>query len=435
VKQTNENYLQSCKLRETIGRGLATTASNRSKLLQSVVTGWLAFTVLLSAIGAGCGTSTSNISQPGNINVQLWVADTQNNRVLGYQAPPKNGDPAAVVLGQITFGPTACNSGGLSGATLCTPFGATIDASNSLWVADTGNNRVLKFVPPFRNSAQAILVIGQPSFVASGSCAPELGSTCGPRSLAFDRQGNLWVSDANSNRVVEYVPPFSTGMPATLVLGQADFTSSVCSEASPTGMCSPSGLAFDSVGDLFVSDMQNSRVIMFKPPFGIGMAATLAVGQLSLTSNARFVTSQFSVSNPSGIFVDESGNLYVADSDNSRIMIFPPPTVSGEYAAFVLGNDDFRTINPNACGPGTNGAGPSINGGTICHPLDVKVDGAGNVAVADQNNRTLIFAPPITTGKFASVVLGQLSLTSDVPPTGLATSQNAPRGLAVSGII
>jgi len=65
----------------------------------------------------------------------------------------------------------------------------------------------------------------------------------------------------------------------------------------------------------------------------------------------------------------------------------------------------------------------------------VKVDGSGNVVVADQNNRTLIFGPPITTGEFASVVLGQPSLSLQLPPTGLATSQNDPGGVALSGKI
>ena len=404
---------------------------------KSVVTaGWF-LTALLSAIVAGCGTSHPGNGQPGNVKVRLWVADTKNSRMLGYQAPPKNGDPAVVVIGQITFGPTDCNSAVLSGITLCHPLGAALDANSNLWVADTDNNRVLEFISPFHTGQQASLVIGQPDFVTNSCTAASARGICGPRYLAFDQQGNLWVSDAQNNRLLEFQPPFSQGMAATLVLGQAVFTSSAC-DALPTaaGMCSPSGLAFDAQGTgLFVSDVNNSRVMMFSSPFRSGMQATLAIGQMNLSSNTSLPTSQSSLSSPFGLSVDGAGRLYVADSGNSRIMIFSPPFSNGENASAVLGNNIFTMINPNDCGPPPNGAGPALDGGTICHPLDVKVDGAGNVVVADQNNRALIFEPPIAIGTFASVVLGQPSLNSQVSPTGLATSQNDPGGVAVSGTI
>jgi sugar lactone lactonase YvrE len=390
---------------------------------------------VLVATGAGCGGSSSTPGQPGNPDIQLWVADTKNNRVLGYHAPLQNGDPAAVVLGQTTFGPTACNSGGLGKTTLCGPLGVTIDAAGNAWVADAANNRVLRFAPPFANGQDATLVIGQFTFVTSGPCVADRRSLCGPRGLVFDQQGNLWVADSNNNRVLEFTAPFSTGMPASMVLGQPNFTNTACGQVSNLGMCSPGGLAFDTKGDLFASDGRNSRVIMFNPPFRMAMAASLAVGQLSLVSNTRFLTTQFSLSSPSGIAVDNSDNLYVADTDNSRIMIFPPPTGNGQNASAVLGADNFTSINLNACGPGSNGSGPSINGGTICHPLDVKVDEVSTVVVADQNDRTLIFKAPVTTGALATTVLGQLNLTLQVPPTGLATSQNDPGGLGVSAAL
>jgi len=415
--------------------GLANMTFNRSFL---VIACWLSVAVLLGGVGAGCGTSSSGSGPLGNAKMRLWVADTKNNRMLGYQAPPQNGDSAVVVLGQPVFGPTACNSGGLSGATLCRPIGAALDANGNLWVADVGNDRVLEFTSPFQIGQRAALVIGQPSFTASGPCTPSPKTICGPRYIAFDHQGNLWVSDNNDNRVLEFQPPFTNGMPAAVVLGQMNFTNSVCSHAPPTalGMCSPSGLAFDSKGNLFVSDPTNFRVMMFSPPFTIGMLATLAIGQPNLLSDTQFPTSQSSLNGPSGLSVDGSDNLYVADSGNSRIMIFPPPTASGENASAVLGNNNFTTINPNDCGSPPGGGGTAINGGTICNPLDVKVDGGGNVVVSDQdNNRTLIFEPPITTGELASVVLGQPNLNSQLSPTGLPTSQNRPGGAAVSGTI
>ncbi len=405
-----------------VSSGRVRRARHRARL------GLAALVLPLSLAIVVCG-GKSSVNPPSNPQIKLWVADTKNNRVLGYQAPASDGDPAVVVIGQPAFGPTACNSPALTAATLCGPVGTAIDAGGNLWIADTANNRVLEFAPPFSDGQSAALVIGKPGFTTGGACSPSATSICSPRSVVFDRQGNLWVSDANGNRVLQFASPFSNGMPASIVLGQGNFVSSFCGNAPPsaTGMCSPAGLAFDSKGNLFVSDSGNSRVLMFAPPFSIGMPANLAIGQISLTSNNEKLT-QFGLSNPFGIGIDGSDNIFVADSGNSRIMIFPPPTASGENATVVLGNTNFTSLNPNACGP-------NIDGGTLCKPLDVKVDGGGNTIAVDQNNRTVIFRPQIITGELASVVLGQPSLTAKIAPTGLATSQNGPAGLAVTGVI
>jgi hypothetical protein len=83
---------------------------------------------------------------------------------------------------------------------------------------------VLEFKLPLSSAMEAKVVIGQVDFThgASGSGQNQLFN---PQGISLDKSGNLWVSDASNNRVLEFQPPFTTGMNASLVIGQPDFNS------------------------------------------------------------------------------------------------------------------------------------------------------------------------------------------------------------------
>ena len=105
-----------------------------------------------------------------------------------------------------------------------------------------------------------------------------------PDSVAVDSHGDVWVSDYGNNRVLEYIPgtapcaagQFCDGMPASIVLGQPDLLSNtldnsgfggctgvddVSGTTTPCGLDAPGPLAFDSLGDLWVADTGNDRVL------------------------------------------------------------------------------------------------------------------------------------------------------------------------------
>ena len=73
----------------------------------------------------------------------LYVADTQNNRVLVYTGTISTGMNATIVLGQTDFSTNTNNAGGLGASSLSVPAGVAVDGSGNLYVADTGNHRVL----------------------------------------------------------------------------------------------------------------------------------------------------------------------------------------------------------------------------------------------------------------------------------------------------
>jgi sugar lactone lactonase YvrE len=105
-----------------------------------------------------------------------------------------------------------------------------------------------------------------------------------PYGITFDGSGNLWVSDNRNLRVLEFTLPLSSGQAASLVLGQPNFTSSGLSGNPQVDVNNPEGLAFDTSGNLFVSETGASRVVIFEPPFNSDMSASVVIGQQSFNS-------------------------------------------------------------------------------------------------------------------------------------------------------
>jgi len=267
----------------------------------------------------------------------IWVADTFNNRVVEYKQPLTNGMAASVVIGQSDFtsniiaAPTRSN--------LIDPIGLALDAAGDLWVVD-GNRRVLEYVPPFTNGMSASLVIGQSDFTSDTQAATASGLSF-PTEVAFDSAGDLWLVDQGNNRVLEYKPPFTTGENASIVIGQPDFTS-FTSATTATSMNSPYGITFDHSGNLWVSDNRNLRVLEFTLPFSSGQAASIALGQPNFTSSGVSGNPQVDVNNPEGLAFDTNGNLFVTETGASRVVIFQPPFNDDMNASVVIGQQSFN---------------------------------------------------------------------------------------------
>jgi hypothetical protein len=220
------------------------------------------------------------------------------------------------VIGQKDF---TSSSVGLSQSGLSGPNYAVIDSSGNLWVGDYLNSRVLEFKPPFSIGMDASLVIGQPNFGANTEVTSQSGKYY-QGGLAFDSSGNLWVGDHANNRVLEFKPPFSTGMTASLVIGQKNFTTARPS-TTKDGLARPTAVAFDHSDNLWVYDGRSFRVLEFKPPFSNGMGASLVIGQQDFNSSL-FATTQNGFQDPGHLAFDSSGNLWVPDFENNRILEF-----------------------------------------------------------------------------------------------------------------
>ena len=175
---------------------------------------------------------TMAVDREGN----LYVPDSFNHRVVKYDKPFENDAVADGLWGQADYSGMVCNRGSPSrprADSLCfhsdtVQFslnrygpGVEIDADGNLWVADVGNNRVLRFpVQPATGeiSTTADLVLGQPDFYTAvpGSSLARMHA---PSAVRFDAKGWLYVADAANNRVLAFKPPFRTGELAAETFG------------------------------------------------------------------------------------------------------------------------------------------------------------------------------------------------------------------------
>ena len=310
------------------------------------------------------GDNPSTFDSDGN----LWVAETDNNRIVKY--PVDNlgmYGHYTVALGQYNLATNDANKGGLSSVSLNTPKGLTFDSSGNLWVADKGNSRILKY--PATNLATggaATVVLGQTDFTSksSGTTATKFLDL---RSLEFDSDGNLWVADKNNFRIVMFpAANLVTGGTATLVLGQPDFTSKTKNTGVNGGLASTSldtvtGLAFDSDGDLWVVDGGNYRVMKYENISGSQSTTSISTGDNSITLDT-FTTSFTSSNSITGNKVDvqstttnPTGNSTIGGTPISNYFtvetntpgLLSSRTIQLTYTDSEVGNLDESTLQIN----------------------------------------------------------------------------------------
>lgn len=377
--------------------------------------------LLLLVLSLGCGSTSPSSTQPSSpspsptpppTSQQLLVADCDNSRVLVFSGPFQDGESADVVLGQSGF-TSAVRTTSATG--LNCPEGAVTDVQGNVWVPDWGGNRVLEYTQPLSDGMAASLVIGQSNFTTNAPSAAADGFSS-PHGLAFDNSGNLWVADSSNNRILEFAAPFSSGMSASVVLGQAIQNACI---ASASNLCYPSDLGFDNGGDLWVVDNNNNRVVEYEPPFSAGQSASLVLGQPDFSSKS-LGSGAAGLNYPWGIAIDGAGHVWVSDGLNWRVLRFSPPFFNGQAADLVLGHPNFTaTVNNN----------PQSS---ISNPRGVAFDHEGSLYVADPfNSRVIVFAPPFSSGMNATGVIGQPNFTSTEGST-TAAGLNGPVGIHIS---
>ena len=357
-------------------------------------------------VGAGTLCNPTGIALDTNGN--LFVADAANNRVVEYSTGLGGSTAALLELGQPDFLHNSANY--LDGTKLYGPAGVAVDQSSTphhLYVADSGNNRVLGWNndTTFYNGKPADLVIGEPDFNTSSTNAGTGVNASGfnsPVAVAVDSHGNLYVSDFNNQRVLEFNSPFAAcgsfpcvGGAATTVFGQLNnFTGSSCNTPGVTadGLCYPAGLQLDALDNLYIADSYNHRVLEFNTPLTVtgvsgsgDTTADLVFGQddlgVSFTTNQCNQPDGATISAdglcyPDDVGIDSSGNVYVSDNENNRVLEYnesssPPSNVT---ATSVFGQGGSFT---------TSGCS-AVSATSLCYPTGVTLDSANDLFVADR---------------------------------------------------
>lgn len=265
----------------------------------------------------------------------------------------------------------------------------------------------------FANGENASVVLGQPDFNTNSKIAPLINESrfSNPTDVKFDSNGNLWVADASNGRILEFAAPLTNDEKASVVLGEPNFSTSYLGYSLTTNgtvLFDPEAIAFDSSGNLWVSDTGEARIVEFTAPFTTGENATLALGvpNLKTAGDTNNPASQTNLNSPEGLTFDSTGNLWVADSGYYRVEEFTAPFSNGEAASLVLGQDNFTAKNfPNEpdCPPTCN----QPTAATLSSPNDVAFDSSGNLWVADRDDyRISEFTPPFSNGQAAALTVG-----------------------------
>ena len=245
-------------------------------------------------------SGTRGVAVDGSGN--MYVADQSNNRIRKIVV-------ATGVVTTLAGSGTLGNADGTGvAAQFNYPMGVAVDGSGNVYVADQNNNRIRKIV--VATGVVTTLAGNSAQGNADGTGAAAQFSS--PNGVAVDGSGNVYVADLNNNRIRKIV--VATGVVTTLA------GSSTAGSGDGTGAAaqfnSPRGVAVDGSGNVYVAEQSNTHIR--KIVVATGVVSTLA-GSTSGYTDGTGAVAQFS--NPSGVAVDGSGTVYVADTNNNRIRV------------------------------------------------------------------------------------------------------------------
>jgi sugar lactone lactonase YvrE len=336
----------------------------------------LAGTGLASFGGDGNLAPQAALSSPAGVavdpNGNVFIADTANHRI-------RRVDAATLFISTIAGTGTAGFSGDDGPATaaqLNSPSGITVDRAGNVYFSDSANNRIRRIDAV----TQTITSIA----VANAQVSRPMG-------LALDAAGNLFVADSLNHRIRKIAADATT---VTTVAGNG--TPGFSGNNGPAAgaqLNSPSGVALDAAGNLFLADTNNSAIRRID-------AVTQTITTLGGNGTPGFsgdggLASLALLNQPIGIAADPDGNLLIADTNNDRIRRIDASsqvitTIAGSGISGFLGDGAAATL------------------ARIYSPNAVAFDGAGGVYIADTVNNRIRFVdfstPAITLSPTAAAV-------------------------------
>lgn len=321
----------------------------------------VAGTGTLGYSGDGGAASAATLALPGAVaydkNGNLYLADT-NNHVVREITP---GGTITTITGTGIEG-FAGDGGAATAAQLDTPTGVAVDASGNLYIADSHNHRIREV------SGGTIVTIagtGTPGYAGDGAAATAAQLAL-PQGVAVDASGNVYIADTNNHRIRE----ISGGKMSTIAGDGEELYAGDGGAATAAALDSPTGVAVSSTGSVYVADRLNQRIRVFT----VGGTISTVAGSGSSSFSGGFSgdgasATAATLARPTGVSVDASGNVYVADTDNQRIR----QLVAGGVIATVVGS--------GAQGFGADGG--ASTSAILNTPKSVAPDASGNLAIAD----------------------------------------------------
>ena len=256
------------------------------------------------------------------------------------------------------------NDGQATNTGLYNPTGVAVDDSSNLFIADFGNQLICKVTP--NGLITAVAGNGTSGYSGDGSLATN-AELYSPSAVAVDAAGNLFIADTGNQRIRDVAP---NGIITTVAGDGAIGYSGDGGAATNAELSSPQGVAVDGFGNLFIADTGNSCI---RKVTRNGIISTFAGTGTSGNSGDGGEATNAQLSSPAGVATDGAGNLLIADTANSCI----------RKVGF---NGVMSTVAGNGA-PGYSGDGLAATSAELDSPNAVTVDGSGNLFIADTYNQ------------------------------------------------
>jgi hypothetical protein len=309
----------------------------------------------------------------------LYVAD-QNNCVIRKAVRAGSNWVVSTIAGspgQFNDKPPIIN-GTNSHALFRFPSGVAVDAAGNVYVADQDNNAIRKVAPQAGTTNWVVTTIAGNGAVGGADGTNAAATFSGPTGVAVDAEGNVYVADQDNNTIRKITPVAgTTNWVVTTIAGSAATQGSADGTNAGASFYDPSGVAVDTNGNVYVADQYNNSIRRITPSGTNWVVRTLAGEGPDNpgSSDGTNLAAQFDT--PSGVAVDSSGNVYVADQFNDTIRKIAPAGT----------NWVVSTIGGQAQDNGTNnGVGTYA---LFSYPFGLAADVAGDVYVADTGNDTI----------------------------------------------
>jgi sugar lactone lactonase YvrE len=381
----------------------------------------------------------------------LYVADTVNEAIRRV-AP----DGTVTVFAGSAIGGSVNGTG--ANARFFRPQGIALDAAGNVYVADTFNHTIRKLT----SAAVSSTVAGPGGNFGSADGTGVNAQFNRPRGIGLDRQSNLFVSESFNNTVRKITPAGTV----TTFAGQAGALGYLDRTGSEARFGYPAGLAVDGSDNIYVVDQIYNAVRRITPG---AVVATLGGTPGTATGSSDGPFNVGRMNSPQGVVVDREGVTYVADSGNHTIRRitassdmttfaglaglsgstdgtgsgarFSAPSAiaidqAGNFYVTDYNNSTIRKITPSgvvttlAGQAGTRGSADGLGSAArFDNPDGLAIDSAGNVFVSDSNNQTV---RKITPAGLVTTIGGSPGISGVVEGPGTTARFFIPSGITIT---
>ncbi len=343
---------------------------NASTLIVSTFAG----TGQLGNSGDGGPAVDATMQQPFGVTLDgqgnVYISDTVNAVVRKVDSS----GTINLIIGSYTWGFSGDGGPALQ-ATMSNPFQIAVDSSGDVWMTDYWNNRIRFYNNNSASAAYLTLntIVGNGSVYDGGPATQ--ASLHFPRAPKIDASGNLFITDTQNNLIREVNSSGDINIVAGGILPCPHGTDSCGDGGAPTSasLQTPRGIAFDNSGDLVILDTYDSRVRIVTN----GTISTIAGnGTYGFSGDGGPATSA-ELGYPWAAGYDAKGNLYILDAFNNRVrMVDTNGNISTVVGSGAVG-----------CGAGGfSGDGGPATKATLNCPLGLDVDAAGDLFISDYYN-------------------------------------------------